>query len=503
MIKINDFLKKPINKFLIWFLIGLLILLVGISSPKADTLYNNDTITFFNNNGSSVEQLTTSYISQINESSANITTIADSYGGLAVLQLSSPLIQNHIYTLFLNIGAESNGGQTRLSSKNCIGIGNSVSNSANNYVNNCISPKFSDYSNSTGEKSRGIFYTFIANSDNVFLAVPYTSQYTCYNCRNYSFGYTINDGGDTSGLTESQVNNLISSQTTIIQNQINNMSDDISNTINSNFQTCRDSINLFNKNVLTPGWLSTQNVFYNEFTNIYAVSDYIAVEPNTTYTLNLYNSSGLRSAGINEYNSNKTFISSTAESNTVITFTTSQNTTFVRFTIRQDSKDKVQFEKGSSSTTYEEYGQICTNKLDDQTNAINDVNTSLNDDTAPNVPDFEDLDVADDSVISDLVTMPITIAEHILDAFNDTCSNYTIPFFNNTTLTLPCFTISDYVGNEVARVIDLAIILFMIYNIAMLAISAFNDMTSLRDSYDSLYVPQHGPHSYQPRHGKE
>ena len=137
------------------------------------------------------------------------------------------------------------------------------------------------------------------------------------------------------------------------------------------------------------------------------------------------------------------------------------------------------------------------------TNSIDNVNDTLNDDTAPETPDFSDLDVADDSVISDLVTMPITIAEHILDAFNDTCSNYTIPFFNNTSLTLPCFTIGDYVGNNVASVIDLAIILFMIYNIAMLAISAFNDLTSLRDSYDSLYVPQHGPHSYEPRHGKE
>lgn len=38
----------------------------------------------------------------------------------------------------------------------------------------------------------------------------------------------------------------------------------------------------------------------------------------------------------------------------------------------------------------------------------------------------------------------------------------------------------------------------MCYSIAMLFVSAFNDFTSLYDTYESLYQPQH---VYHPKHG--
>lgn len=244
----------------------------------------------------------------------------------------------------------------------------------------------------------------------------------------------------------SQNKDIINQNNSIInqQQQIINQSQQTEQTIKDNLNTCRDSINLFNKNVLTGGWLSTQNVFYNEFTNIYAVSDFIPVEPNTTYTLNLYNSSGLGSAGINEYNSNQGFISSTAERNTIITFTTSQNTTYIRFTIRQDSKDKVQLEKGSSFTTYEEYGtQVCTNKLDDANNAINGMNDTLNNDDTSGATgeasDFFSSFSTETFGLTSIITAPLNLIQSLTSS---TCTalHIPLPYLDNKYIDLPCMT---------------------------------------------------------------
>ena len=137
-----------------------------------------------------------------------------------------------------------------------------------------------------------------------------------------------------------------------------------------------------------------------------------------------------------------------------------------------------------------------------QTNQkLDDVNDNLTDETAP-VLDLSDLDVSSDTPISDLITMPLTILNSLSQALDGTCSNYTIPFLFSSSVTFPCFTISDYLGNTVTNYIDLFICFYMCYNIAMLVVSVFEDITSLRDIYDSLYVPKHADTGYQPRHAK-
>lgn len=140
-------------------------------------------------------------------------------------------------------------------------------------------------------------------------------------------------------------------------------------------------------------------------------------------------------------------------------------------------------------------------KIEDNTDAINGLNDNLSDDTAPTI-DLSDLEVSSDTPISDLITMPLTILNTLVQTLGGTCSNYTIPFFYNNSVTFPCFTISDYLGGTVTNYIDLFICFYMCYNIAMLVISVFEDITSLRDIYDSLYVPKHADTGYQPKHAK-
>ncbi len=146
------------------------------------------------------------------------------------------------------------------------------------------------------------------------------------------------------------------------------------------------------------------------------------------------------------------------------------------------------------------------NNKQNQTNSkLDDVNNSLKDDSAPDVDNtFSDIKLNTNSAISNLVLMPINYLNRILTLSNDTCSTYSIDFgiFNsNYKLNLPCIKLESFFGNYWWNVIDYFICFFMIYNIIMLAISAFEDLTSLRDSYDSLYQPKHSDTGYQPKHG--
>lgn len=147
-----------------------------------------------------------------------------------------------------------------------------------------------------------------------------------------------------------------------------------------------------------------------------------------------------------------------------------------------------------------------SNKNQQQTNdRLDNINGSLNDDTVPDTNNaFSDIKLNTNSAISNLVLMPINYLNRILTLSNDTCSTYSIDFgiFNsNYKLNLPCIKLESFFGNYWWNVIDYFICFFMIYNIIMLAISAFEDLTSLRDSYDSLYQPKHSDTGYQPKHG--
>lgn len=138
-----------------------------------------------------------------------------------------------------------------------------------------------------------------------------------------------------------------------------------------------------------------------------------------------------------------------------------------------------------------------------QTNEkLDDLNDNITSEEEPTID--LDLDESSNTPISDLILFPITLLNKLINTIgNDTCSPYTLPFFYDTTITFPCFQLSNYLGTSITNSIDLFICLFMCYNLAMLFISIFEDITSLRDTYDSLYEPKHADTGYKPKHGKE
>lgn len=108
-----------------------------------------------------------------------------------------------------------------------------------------------------------------------------------------------------------------------------------------------------------------------------------------------------------------------------------------------------------------------------------------------NTPDFSGISWAPDTPVSNLILMPLNVLNRIVISFSGSCSPYNLPFFDNTTLSFPCFNGESYFGSYLWSIIDSLMCFFMIYEIGMLAVSAFEDFTSLRDTYDNLYVPKH------------
>lgn len=167
--------------------------------------------------------------------------------------------------------------------------------------------------------------------------------------------------------------------------------------------------------------------------------------------------------------------------------------------------DNIMLTKGSTPVSFEAYGEeICSNRLDDQTNAINDLNDTLNDTSQPNTnQDINDMNnmVASDTPISDLITMPLTLVNAYINGINSTCSPVNLGNLYGTDLVLPCINLEQKLGSNLWSKIDILFCIFMCYNIGMLFISAFDGITSLRDDFESLYQPRHADVGYQPRHG--
>lgn len=470
---IDNFLKNPINKFLLWFAMGLFVCLIGITNVFA--LTNDNRIEFYDNNGSSASAVTTYYEQTPDFSFATFTTTANSYGGLVMITLNQPLVKDYIYTIFLNVGASNMGGATRLSTKNCIGLSDSKNGAINNYVSCDISPSYSDYTNSTGDYTRGLYFTFIAKRNGIYLALPYTSQYTCTNCQQYSYGYELNTIGNSADLTQSQLNNVINNQTTYIQNEIANMSSDISDsiqdmgdsindTINDNMQTCVESGNLSFTTYQNKAIASENGAMVDA--NGWLATDFIRVYEGVTYT-----HSGFSSNMIAYYDKDKNYINYTR----VSSYTPTSNVSYIRMNSTINNYNGV-----ISHTAY------CLNKLDEQMNAINGVNDSINNDNVDEngiASAFDSFNnyLDDNSTITQLITLPVTLYTAILNNLNGTCQPFNLGKLYGSDLILPCINISQYLGNALWSMIDIIISGFAIYAISKKMIKVFNNFSSLRE----------------------
>lgn len=170
--------------------------------------------------------------------------------------------------------------------------------------------------------------------------------------------------------TDNIINNNDKNTNTIIDknkentDKILDSNKDTQNVIKDQFNSCRDSVNLFDKNTmieLVGKFRNWDNGLITENSSFVGIK--VPVEPNSTYSISsnlpraLYSNLAFFSNDI--YLSGSAFTSGSS-------FSTPENCNYITLAIK-NTYTWFQIQKGSSITSYEDFGKICTNKLDEQT----------------------------------------------------------------------------------------------------------------------------------------
>ena len=130
-----------------------------------------------------------------------------------------------------------------------------------------------------------------------------------------------------------------------------------------------------------------------------------------------------------------------------------------------------------------------SNAINNNTQAVNDVNDSINDSSTDDpTSDLNDMNQnqTSNSVISDLLLLPVTLFQNILNAINGTCNSFNLGNLFNSNLTLPCINIKRYLGDALYNVIDVLISGLFVLSIRKKFVDIFQNITSLKDRGNEL-----------------
>lgn len=385
--------KKPVGPivtFVFWLVCLIIICIVGISNVFAASY---DALSFtaqlYDNYGPSLSSVTTS-MSNMYYTGTIPTMTANSSGAAWGISSPVPLLANHTYSMTVRIEGPY-GGNIRLSTYNRIGVGTSLANAKTSYENNTNVTE--NYSNAIAS-NMALQFAFTPSINATYIVFPFATTYTGNNQEFRLYNVVIDDLG-TSGVSQSTINNSLNNQTNILNNSItnseNNIKNKITNTesnlkseitnsennikdgIKDGFESCRDSYNLFNPNTVSIGYLLDDRNGNASSNSDAIASDYIEIKPNTNYYITRI-SSGNWGAW---YDENKNYISGILGYQSVVS---PSNAKYMRLTISYnqnnlDYANSFMVSEGSTSKTFEKYGEkICSNRIDDTNKKLDEQN---------------------------------------------------------------------------------------------------------------------------------
>lgn len=112
-----------------------------------------------------------------------------------------------------------------------------------------------------------------------------------------------------------------------------------------------DAYNKENEN----GYLTADGTLKYDSSYEYRVSDYVPIEPNTTYFITMSRTTNTLAPAVCEYDSGKAFVAGHNRLSKGAAFTTASNAAFVRVSCKTNEPGVIQLEKGSIQTAYEPY----------------------------------------------------------------------------------------------------------------------------------------------------
>lgn len=337
-------------------------------------------------------------------------------------------------------------------------------------------------------KQSNFMFDFVPTSSttsNWFLQLDFGSgrELRFFDLLNYTL---INGGVSNNQDVINQTNNIINNQNINNQNVINNQNENTQNIINNQNQIAEEQ----NKNqqvckniTLDKSYVAINNKALNKSGGIsdnesYIITRYVDLSDDSTIKVLQNHTTTYQSCF---YDKDKVKISCiSANEMTVGSFLTiPSGSCYFRASINKNL-DKPLFD----IYTCQGGNQAITDSLTDDSGISDNELQDL----------FGDLQESN-SPVSDLLTLPITLLQAYLTGFDSVCTTYNLGSLYGTNLTLPCIDIPSYIGNSLWTMIDALCCIYMIYNIAMLFVSIYEQFTSLDDSFQLLYSPRHSGHT--------
>lgn len=433
---------KKIAKYGLLFVLGCILIYANMLTVKAYTVSNGSIYTCDLNNN-----VTTGTYNFVLEGASYTGRFGSTYQGVMSAfstSFNAQIQQGNTYTLELY----ANTGDFRNININSIqefgSLGSHCSSNLNAYtVTSVVSTYYK------------ITITFVANSTANY------SKLVIYNSNGDVITGISNFKIDSMALTDlgnSNTSDIINNQQQntqdIIENDKQNTQDIIDNQdknneelkeeIKENFNNCYT--NLFNANSYISNTFSSVSISNNNITatstsSWKTLSYSFNVDPTKQYTLYYESSDDIAVYYYNHDASNYYLL----KPSTFLTINLTKNTLDIRLQTKSDGTvhfNNLMLVEGITSI-FIPYGQeVCSNKLDNISGGLNDLNDSITDDTEPDTSSLSDAaGWLPAGPVDSIANLPITFFQTLLSKLNKNCSpiELTLPFID-TELSLPCLS---------------------------------------------------------------
>lgn len=123
-------------------------------------------------------------------------------------------------------------------------------------------------------------------------------------------------------------------------------------------------------------------------------------------------------------------------------------------------------------------------RLDSIDNTLNNdsIDSSNTTGTLENLSD----DLPTNSVISDLLLLPVRLFQNILNSINGSCSSFSLGSLFNTNINLPCINLQNILGSSLYSVIDILISGIFVLSIRKKFVNIFENLSSLKNGGNEL-----------------
>lgn len=311
--------------------------------------------------------------------------------------------------------------------------------------------EFSDYSMYSNNNFDTWILTFSPSSNLSIKTMNLTFTNNTSFIPDYSLGMSPNfeiiDADNTNDVIIDQNEQIIAGQDQIkdeignvgeeIQGSIDNAKDEINDTIKDSFEDCKNKTVINNFSV---GSLSGTSGSSINSKNRLVTDKYIFVNSSSDYVLSLSSSYSIL-VYVFEYDSNYNFIQRIPSGwiTTPFNFTTNENTSYIKIIFAKSDDSNITIDDISD---VEVSGRFCSNRLDNVTDSIGNLNDSITDSTPPNLDGLADsAGWLPAGPVDSILNLPISLLNNLNDNLGGTCqpANLTLPFINQN-ITLPCMS---------------------------------------------------------------